>query len=50
MVEVGKLIAHVLNDVKSEQAIADARKRVGALTDRFPLYAWKQQLATTTAQ
>jgi glycine hydroxymethyltransferase len=50
MTEVGKLIAHVLNDVKSEQAIADARKRVEALTDRFPLYAWKQQLATTIAQ
>jgi glycine hydroxymethyltransferase len=50
MTEVGKLIAHVLNDVKSEQAIGDARKRVGALTDRFPLYAWKQQLATTSAQ
>jgi glycine hydroxymethyltransferase len=49
MTEVGKLIAHVLNDVKSEQAMADARKRVGALTDRFPLYAWKQQLATTSA-
>src|SRR5438270_3797622 len=41
MTEVGKLIAPVLNDVKSEQAIADARKRVAKLTDRFPLYAWK---------
>lgn len=50
MTEVGRLIAHVLNDVKSEEAIAEARKRVAALTDRFPLYAWKQQLATTTAQ
>jgi glycine hydroxymethyltransferase len=50
MTDVGKLIAHVLNDVKSEQAVAEARKRVAALTDRFPLYAWKQQLATTTAQ
>jgi glycine hydroxymethyltransferase len=47
MKEVGKLIAHVLNNVKSEDAIAEARKRVGVLTDRFPLYAWKQQLATT---
>jgi glycine hydroxymethyltransferase len=47
MTEVGKLIAFVLNNVKSEEAIAEARKRVGALTDRFPLYAWKQQLATT---
>jgi glycine hydroxymethyltransferase len=47
MTEVGKLIAYVLNNVKSEEAIAEARKRVSALTDRFPLYAWKQQLATT---
>jgi glycine hydroxymethyltransferase len=50
MSEVGKLIAYVLNNVKSEEAIAEARKRVASLTDRFPLYAWKQQLATTTAQ
>jgi glycine hydroxymethyltransferase len=47
MREVGKLIAQVLNDVKSEEAISEARKRVGALTEKFPLYAWKQQLATT---
>jgi glycine hydroxymethyltransferase len=47
MTEVGKLIAYVLNNVKSEEAIAEARKRVSAITDRFPLYAWKQQLATT---
>jgi hypothetical protein len=33
--------------VKSEEAIAEARKRVSALTENFPLYAWKQQLATT---
>jgi glycine hydroxymethyltransferase len=50
MAEVGKVIAHVLNNVKSEDAMAEARKRVAALTDRFPLYAWKQQLASTTAQ
>jgi glycine hydroxymethyltransferase len=47
MTEVGKLIANVLNNVKSEEAIAEARKRVSTLTERFPLYAWKQQLATT---
>ena len=47
MTEVGKLIAYVLNNVKSEEAIDEARKRVSALTERFPLYAWKQQLATT---
>src|SRR4051794_32075398 len=46
MTEVGKLIAYVLNNVKSEEAVVEARKRVSALTEKFPLYAWKQQLAT----
>ncbi|MGI8959345.1 MAG: serine hydroxymethyltransferase [Bryobacteraceae bacterium] len=46
MTEIGKLVAYVLNNVKSEEAIAEARRRVGALTEKFPLYAWKQQLAT----
>lgn len=45
MKEVGRLIATVLNDVKSDQARAEARKGVATLTDRFPLYAWKQQAA-----
>jgi glycine hydroxymethyltransferase len=47
MTEVGKLIARVLNGVKSDEAMLEARKRVGALTGKFPLYVWKQQLATT---
>jgi glycine hydroxymethyltransferase len=42
MKEVGRLIAHVLNDVKSEQARDEARKGVGTLTAAFPLYPWKQ--------
>lgn len=46
MTEVGKLIAHVLNNLKSEDALVEARRRVAALTERFPLYAWKQTLAT----
>jgi len=46
MQEVGRLIALVLNDVKSEQVRAEARKRVRALTERYPLYAWKTQAAT----
>lgn len=45
MTEVGRLIAHVLNDVKSEKAIAEARRGVAALTDKFPLYAWKLEAA-----
>ena len=44
MAEVGRLIAHVVNDVKSEAAIADARRGVAALTEKFPLYQWRQQL------
>ena len=43
MTEVGRLIAMVLSDVKSEQALSEARRCVKALTEKFPLYAWKQQ-------
>ncbi len=46
MREVGRLIALVLNDVKSEQVRTEARKGVHALTEKFPLYAWKNQAAT----
>jgi glycine hydroxymethyltransferase len=46
MKEVARLIATVLNDVKSEQALAQARRGVGELTRKFPLYAWKQQAVT----
>ncbi|HEY1216979.1 MAG TPA: serine hydroxymethyltransferase [Bryobacteraceae bacterium] len=48
MIEVGRLIAHVIDNVKSETAIADARKGVAVLTKRFPLYEWRQQLAATS--
>ncbi len=42
MKEVGRLIALVLNDVRSQEAIAEARKGVTELTTKFPLYAWKR--------
>jgi len=42
MKEVGRLIAQVLNNMKSEQALMETRRGVGALTGRFPLYAWKR--------
>ncbi|MDQ2774706.1 MAG: serine hydroxymethyltransferase [Acidobacteriota bacterium] len=45
MEEVGRLIAHVVYNVKSEDALVEARKGVRALTDKFPLYAWKQPAA-----
>jgi glycine hydroxymethyltransferase len=43
MKEVGRLVALALSDVKSEQALNEARRGVKALTEKFPLYAWKQQ-------
>jgi len=42
MKEVGRLIAQVLNDVKSEETRDEARRGVAALTAAFPLYPWKQ--------
>lgn len=45
MVEVGKLIALVVGNIKSEATIIEARRHVAALTEKFPLYGWRQQLA-----
>lgn len=39
--EVARLIAEVLADPASEERSAQVRKKVHALTDGFPLYAWK---------
>jgi glycine hydroxymethyltransferase len=41
MRQVGALIAEVLNNIASEDAIATVRQKVDALTVRFPLYNWK---------
>ena len=41
MKEVAELIAMVLSNPASEDTLATVRRRVSALTDRFPLYAWK---------
>ena len=41
MREVAEMIATVLADHTSADTIAAVRKRVKALTDRFPLYDWK---------
>ncbi len=41
MRETGELIAEVLTNITSEDAIADVRRRVEALAERFPLYRWK---------
>jgi glycine hydroxymethyltransferase len=48
MREVAALIARVLENVSSEDVLAEVRRRVAALTDRFPLYAWK--LAATAVR
>jgi glycine hydroxymethyltransferase len=41
MREVGGLISEVLSDPASESVLASVRRRVGALTEAFPLYTWK---------
>jgi glycine hydroxymethyltransferase len=41
MGEVAALIARVLDNIANEETLAEVRRRVAALTDRFPLYAWK---------
>jgi glycine hydroxymethyltransferase len=41
MREVAALIAEVLSQIQSEETIASVRRRVQALTERFPLYGWK---------
>jgi glycine hydroxymethyltransferase len=39
--EVAELIAQVLDNIQSEEIINQVRLAVRALTDQFPLYAWK---------
>jgi glycine hydroxymethyltransferase len=41
MREVASLIARVLNHLGDEAVTAEVRRKVGALTARFPLYSWK---------
>jgi glycine hydroxymethyltransferase len=41
MREVAGLIADVLNDIQSSDTSQSVRRRVEALTERFPLYQWK---------
>jgi glycine hydroxymethyltransferase len=46
MTEVGRLISRVLSNIGSDDVIREVRQRVGVLTEKFPLYAHKQQWAT----
>ena len=41
MREVAGLIARVIENISNEDVLAEVRRKVGVLTDRFPLYAWK---------
>ena len=41
MRETGALISEILHNVASQDAIASVRRRVGILTEKFPLYSWK---------
>jgi glycine hydroxymethyltransferase len=45
MRDVGRLIAEVLTNIESEDVIAGVRRKVEALTTRFPLYSWKREPA-----
>ncbi len=46
MRETAALIAEVLGNISSEDAIAGVRRKVQKLTDRFPLYSWKLEQAS----
>ena len=41
MREAGKLIASVLQNIDSEDAVMSVRRRVATLVEAFPLYSWK---------
>jgi len=41
MREVAILITRVIENIANEDVLAEVRRKVGALTERFPLYAWR---------
>lgn len=43
MREVARMIGEVLRNIGSEETAAQVRRRVAALTEKFPLYSWKLQ-------
>jgi glycine hydroxymethyltransferase len=45
MRETAALIAEVLGKISSEDVVADVRRKVQKLTDKFPLYSWKLEKA-----
>ena len=48
MREVAALITRVLENISSESVHAEVRRKISALTGRFPLYAWKLAAATAS--
>jgi len=46
MRETATLVAEVLGNISSEDAIAGVRRKVQKLADRFPLYSWKLEQAS----
>ncbi len=46
MREVGALIAEVLGNIHSAEALSSVRRRVTKLAERYPLYGWKLARAT----
>ena len=48
MLEVAALIAEVLSRLDSEEVRSQVRRRVAALTEAFPLYAWKLNPVTAS--
>jgi len=45
MREVGGMIAEVLQHIGDEAVLAGVAGKVGALTEGFPLYAWRRDCA-----
>ncbi len=41
MREVAGLITRVLENIENEDVLAEVRRKVSVLTEKFPLYAWK---------
>jgi glycine hydroxymethyltransferase len=47
MREVAGMIAEVLSNLGSDDVLANVRRRVATLTERFPLYGWKLSAIAT---
>ena len=48
MNEIGRLIAEVLNNLRSPETLSNVRNEIARLTRKFPLYASRQTLASVS--